>query len=402
MQNTANGQTQAPTLLWPDGAPGAVGTALIDQPALTIHLPDAGSATGTGIVVAPGGGYSILAADHEGLQVAHWLNRQGIAAFVLRYRVLPNYDAAVSLLDAQRAIRYVRHHAATFGISKTRIGMLGFSAGGHLASAAGTSFARVDGQDAKRQDAQSKADAIDRESSRPDFIALVYPAIDGRLFDSALLATVGITSDAAARMFPPTHLGVTADTSPTFIMQTHEDPAVTPRHVLRFYEALLDAHVPAEMHVFGFGAHGLGLAPGDDDLAQWTTLFMRWLKRSGFLGDARRVAVHGRVTVDGKPMRMGWVTFLIDDPTAPLVCVYADGNEEGKFQIDVAHGAVPGKYRVAVWRLGSIWPLDNRGTYSQAGAEHYTRLKPTDADGIFVTLGGDAADAEIMLNIVTR
>ncbi len=388
------------TLLWPAGAPGARGTGLIDQPALTIHLPPPGTATGTAVVVNPGGAYRLLAADHEGLQVAHWLNRHGIAAFVLRYRVGPIYDTSTSLLDAQRATRYVRHHASAFGISKSRIGMLGFSAGGHLAAAAGTCF------DTSLNNANVVAevqnpDAIDGENCRPDFLALVYPAIDHSLFDRALVASVGMT-DIVQDVFPALQSRVTAATPPTFIMQTHEDPAVTAHHVLRFYTALLNAKVAAEMHIFGFGGHGLGLAPGDADLAQWTSLLLGWLKRSGFLVDAVRVPVRGTVAIDGKPVDMGWVSLLSDDPTVPLVCAYVDGTQPGRFAADAAHGAVPGRYRVEVWRLASKGPPDQRGDYSQEDAEHYTRLSPGDPSSIFVTLGGDAADAEITLSIATR
>ena len=127
-------------LLWPDGAPEAKGDAITDQPALSIHLPPKGKANGAAVVVNPGGGYHVLAADHEGLQMARALNRQGITAFVLRYRLLPDYQATVALLDGKRAMRYVRFHAKRFGIDPNRVGMLGSSAGGHLTAAVGTSF----------------------------------------------------------------------------------------------------------------------------------------------------------------------------------------------------------------------------------------------------------------------
>jgi acetyl esterase/lipase len=147
-------------LLWPGGAPGAKGTEITDQPGLTIHLPTKEKATGAAVVVNPGGAYTKLASDHEGLQVARWLNSVGVTAFVLRYRLMPDYRPSVALHDAQRAIRYVRHNAATFGIDPDRIGMLGFSAGGHLASAAAIGLSAGD---------PGASDPIDRVSSRPDF-----------------------------------------------------------------------------------------------------------------------------------------------------------------------------------------------------------------------------------------
>ena len=124
--------------LWPDGAPGAVGDAEQDKPRLTIHLAPEGDATGAAVIVNPGGGYRGLAADHEGLQVANFLNGDGISAFILRYRLLPDYEPSISLIDAQRAVRYVRYHAEAFGIDPDRMGMMGFSAGGHLTTAVAT------------------------------------------------------------------------------------------------------------------------------------------------------------------------------------------------------------------------------------------------------------------------
>src|SRR5437868_11026859 len=155
-------------LLWPGGAPGAQGNEEIDQPTLTPYLSPAGHATGTALVVCPGGGYRNLAMDHEGDQVARWLNSLGVSAFVLKYRLGPKYHHPVELGDAQRAIRTVRHKAAEYRVSPDRVGIIGFSAGGHLASTAGTHF---DAGDA------SAADPIDRMGSRPDFLVLCYPVI---------------------------------------------------------------------------------------------------------------------------------------------------------------------------------------------------------------------------------
>src|SRR6516164_567620 len=152
-----------PELLWPDGAPGAMGNEDIDKPTLTPYLVPAGRGTGTAVVVCPGGGYQHLAMDHEGDQVARWLNSLGVAAFVLKYRLGPKYHHPVELGDAQRAIRTVRARAAEFRVMPDRVGIMGFSAGGHLASTAGTHF------DAGKA---SAADPIERMGSRPDFLIL--------------------------------------------------------------------------------------------------------------------------------------------------------------------------------------------------------------------------------------
>ncbi len=363
-------------LLWPGGAPHAAGGHAADQPALTVHLPPAERATGCGVVVAPGGAYMLLASDHEGLQVAHWLNAHGIAAFVLRYRVRPTYGSEVSLLDAQRAIRFVRHHAQRFGVSPRRVGMLGFSAGGHLTTAAGTRWRDATG---------TAGDAIDREDARPDFMAPIYAAIDEALFDPAV---VGKLAEGA---FPPTHVHVDAQTPTAFLVHTHEDRGVVPLHSLHFYRALLEAGVPAEMHVFGFGPHGVGLAPGDPDLNEWTRLFPRWLRRSGFLTDAARMPVRGRVSIDGEPVLMGWVTFVPDDADAPLACAYLAAQRPGRVMLDAVHGAVPGRHRVEIHRVGQRFPLDASGTYSQAGAERFVTYAPGDTAPIHVDIAEGVA-----------
>src|SRR5690348_13014402 len=155
-------------LLWPDGAPGAKGTADEDKPSLTLYPASGPDKVATGVVVCPGGGYVHLAMDHEGAQIAQWLNHLGINAFVLKYRLGPKYHYPVELWDAQRAIRYVRAHASEFGIQPDRVGIWGFSAGGHLASTTGTHFDKGE---------PNTGDPMDKQSSRPDFMILAYPVI---------------------------------------------------------------------------------------------------------------------------------------------------------------------------------------------------------------------------------
>jgi acetyl esterase/lipase len=165
--DTAHGDREF-VLLWPEGAPGALGTEAVDKPKITIYRAPADKATGGAVVVCPGGGYQVVAADHEGKQVAEWLNSLGVSAFVLQYRLGPRYHHPAPLQDAKRAIRLVRSRAKEWGVDPKRVGILGFSAGGHLASTAATHF------DDGRPDA---ADPVERQGSRPDFAVLCYAVI---------------------------------------------------------------------------------------------------------------------------------------------------------------------------------------------------------------------------------
>ena len=332
-------------LLWPDGAPGALGDGDIDQPRITVHLPAQDVATGAAVIVNPGGGYRILAADHEGLQVAKWLNRRGIAAFVLRYRVGERYHSSVSLLDGLRANRLVRHRASAFGVSANRIGMLGFSAGGHLAVAVGTRWDEGD---------PSADDAVERQSSRPDFLVPVYAV------------TNGVLRGRKADEYTPADVSVNASTPPTFLVHSHEDAIVPASQSTLFYDALLKARVPAELHVYGYGEHGMGIAPGDPDFQGWPTLLLNWLRRGGFLTDKRRCAVNGRVTRNGEAMGMAWITFHPVDENAPLARARTSRGDDGAFAIDAAHGVVPGPHRVTVDHVSEQFPHTNTGIYTLA------------------------------------
>ena len=337
-------------LLWPDGAPHALGGALEDRPALSVHLPDPASATGAGVIVNPGGGYRILAADHEGLQVARWLNRAGIAAFVLRYRVGPRYHSRVSLLDAQRALRFVRHHAAVLGVSPRRLGMLGFSAGGHLTVAAGTHF------DAG---ASLAADPIERQSCRPDFLVPVYAV------------TNGPARGRKADEYTPADTCVDATTPPTFLVHTHEDETVPAEQSLLFYRACRAAGVAAELHVFGYGEHGVGLATGDPDVNQWPGLLLRWLRRTCLLTDQTRIAVTGRLRIDAAPPGMAWVTFIPDDPNAPSARVRTYRELDGAFRIAADSGPVAGPHRVEIHHVSAQHPYGSDGRYTLNDAVRY-------------------------------
>jgi acetyl esterase/lipase len=262
--------------LWEGQAPGAIGSEEADRPTLTIYRASRGP-TGTGVVVAPGGGYGALAMDHEGRQVAAYFNAMGVAAFVLKYRLGPKYHHPVELGDAQRALRLVRTRAQEFGVNAARIGLMGFSAGGHLAATAGTRF------DAGNA---SATDPIDRASSRPDFLILGYPVITfepGVTHAGSVRNLLGENPDPKMIELMSNELHVTAQTPPTFLFHTNADTGVVAENSVRFYLALRKAKVPAEMHIFENGPHGVGLALGDPALGQWPVLLTNWLRGRGLL-----------------------------------------------------------------------------------------------------------------------
>jgi acetyl esterase/lipase len=262
--------------LWDDAAPGAMGTADVDTPTLTIYRAARGG-TGTGVVVAPGGGYGALAMDHEGRQVAAYFNAMGVAAFVLKYRLGPKYRHPIQLGDAQRAMRLVRSRAQEYGVAADRIGLMGFSAGGHLAATAATRF---DGGNA------AATAPIDRAGSRPDFLILGYPVITfetGVTHAGSVRNLLGENPERSAIELLSNELHVTAQTPPTFLFHTNADTGVVPENSVRFYLALRKARVPAEMHIFENGPHGVGLALGDPALSAWPTLLTNWLRGRGLL-----------------------------------------------------------------------------------------------------------------------
>jgi len=258
--------------LWPDGAPWAQGDSEADKPTLTVYHASSRQPNLTGIIVAPGGSYTNLAMNHEGRQVANLLNAAGITAFVLKYRLGPRYRHPVEIGDAQRAIRLVRARAWEFGVAPDRIGMLGFSAGGHLTATAGTRF------DAGKSES---SDPIERVSSRPDFLVLAYPVIS---FDPAIAHSgsvrnlLGDNPDEKLREELSADRQVTAQTPPTFLFHTDGDTGVVPENSVRFYLALRRAKVPAELHIFEKGPHGVGLALSDPALGAWPTLLLTWLR----------------------------------------------------------------------------------------------------------------------------
>ncbi len=269
--------SQETIVLWPGGAPGAVGSEDADIPTIEAHLPGERNNTGAAIVVCPGGGYGHLAMDHEGQQVADWLNHRGVAAFILKYRIAPRYKHPAPIHDAQRAIRTVRSRADEFNINPDKIGVLGFSAGGHLASTALTHF------DLGKAGAK---DAIDRASCRPDFGVLVYPvvALDGPY------AHIGSRNNLLGKNPPQkmidlfsNHKQIKENTPPVFLFHTNNDTGVPPENSVLFYMGLREKSIPAELHIYEPGKHGLGLAQSEPALRDWPDRCINWLITRGII-----------------------------------------------------------------------------------------------------------------------
>jgi len=258
--------------LWERAAPGALGDAEEDRPSLTMYAPFMGKTVTAAVIVIPGGGYGWLATNHEGRQVANWFNAMGITAFVLRYRLGPKYHHPVELGDAQRAIRLVRARAKEFNVLPDKIGILGFSAGGHLASTAETHFDRGNA---------SAADSIDRVSSRPDFVILAYPVISfvaEYAHAGSAENLLGKNADRALLKSLSNEFNVTAETPPTFLWSSSTDKTVPPQNSVAFYLALQKAGVSAELHVFADAPHGVGLDLRDPSVGMWGRLATEWMR----------------------------------------------------------------------------------------------------------------------------
>jgi acetyl esterase/lipase len=272
--------------LWLSNIPASVGDPAANQPTLAAYLPAPEKAVGTAVVVCPGGGYGFLALDHEGKQIAAWLNERGIAAFILRYRIVtPKRPAPLHpapMLDVQRAIRTVRSKAIEYGVRPDRIGVWGFSAGGHLASTAATHF---DGGQAE------SSDPIDRVSCRPDFAILAYPVItlEGpTTHGGSRRNLLGSDPDPKLVELFSNDKQVTKETPPTFLFHTDEDNAVPPMNSILFYAALKKNGVPAELHIYEHGVHGVGLAQKDPVLSTWSQGLEAWMKGRGLLGSENK------------------------------------------------------------------------------------------------------------------
>ncbi len=280
--------------LWPDGIPGLIlddsysekasineGTVTyyekVTSPTITVFLPPKDKATGVAVLICPGGGYSRLSFNHEGYAVAEWLNENGIAGIILKYRLpsdLIMKDKSIGpLQDAQEAMRIIRRNAAAWNINPEKIGVLGFSAGGHLASTLSTHYA-------------DKVYSVkDSASARPDFSILIYPVIT---MDSAFthmgsrINLLGTNPSGEAIKRFSNELCVNEKTPPAFMVHSADDNVVPVKNSISYYEALLKYNIPSELHVFRKGGHGYGLGEGRDTQASWPELCIKWLKASGF------------------------------------------------------------------------------------------------------------------------
>jgi acetyl esterase/lipase len=258
-----------------------VGTTAEDKPHLEFFgaSPDARLKDGlrTAVIVYPGGGYTHLAYDKEGTRIAEWLNVQGVSAFVVTYRLAPRYHYPAPILDGERAVRWVRAHAKEYGVSPDRIGVWGFSAGGHLVGILGTHF------DSGKPDA---SDAVERVSDRPDFVISSYGGLtlDPKVAKpGAMQSLLGENAPQSLRddMSPDTH--VTKETPPYFLYATQTDQSVPVLSTVVFFEALTRAGVPAEMHIFEQGPHGTALGGSYPALSVWPGMLKNWMRLHGWL-----------------------------------------------------------------------------------------------------------------------
>lgn len=372
--------------LWPEGAPGAKGDIDKDQPFINVWPAAKDKANGAAFVVCPGGGYGGLAADHEGVQVAKWFNGLGVSAFVLHYRLgSAGYHFPTQLIDVQRAIRHVRANAQQYGIDPNRIGIIGFSAGGHLTSMAATMF--------DEKPAGMTNDAVDQVSARPDVAAPTYPVISmiedfGHKGSRKNLLGPNDNDELAKHVSTETR--VTANTPPTFIFQTDEDTVVPAENAVAFYLACRKNKVPAELHIYRPGPHGVGLFLGDPVLGSWSSHLRDWLRNQGFLKPAKRTAIDGKVTVNGKPVSWGSVIFTAEDPSAPVACARVMG---GKFKLDEKSGPVLGKVKLTV----SYSAADVPGLETADGTVTTTEQKPGNGDWS-IEIGQNAKGLELQVS----
>ena len=335
-----------PILLWPEGAPGKLGDEPLDKPELRIYPAKKELASGTGVIICPGGGYGALAMDHEGHQVAKWFNSIGVTGFVLKYRLGPRYHHPAPLQDVQRAIRFARANAEQFGLSARRIGVIGFSAGGHLASTAATHF------DAGKPD---HIDTVERVTCRPDFVVLGYPVISFQESFShrgSARNLLGENPEPSMLELLSNEKQVTKDSPPAFLFHTGEDTGVPVENSLAYYQACRKHGVPAELHVYRYGPHGVGLAPGDPAASTWKDRLADWLRASALLADVERAAVTGVVRVDGQPLRWGMITFVAaDSPHKPAAFAMV---RNGDFKVSAISGAAVGPCKIEVRGLGAV------------------------------------------------
>jgi acetyl esterase/lipase len=274
--------------LWPKGTPGQVvapkpeeifegrRVRFVSEPTLTIYPAVKEQNTGVAVVICPGGGYGIEAMDHEGYEVAEFFQKHGITGIVLKYR-LPYGHSEMPLQDAQQAIRMARFHAEEWSINPQKVGIAGFSAGGHLASTVSTHFDSGN---------KNSAEPIEKQSSRPDFSILLYPVVTfkeewGHMGSRENL--IGKTNDWKIIEKFCNELHVTNETPPAFIALADDDTAVKPRNSIEYYSALKREGIPSELHIFKEGGHGFGMHKTGKAHDQWPLMVVEWLKAMKFI-----------------------------------------------------------------------------------------------------------------------
>jgi acetyl esterase/lipase len=248
----------------------------VQTPTLEVYLPDENIATGKGVVIFPGGGYSILAYEWEGTEFAEWLQGHGIAGIVVKYRLPLSASLTdakeVPLLDAQRAIRLTRHHAEEWGLDPGQIGIMGFSAGGHLASTLSTQY---------DYQIERETDTVDALSARPDFSVLVYPVISFRDVSAHSGSRKNLLGEEAPQDLVDrfsSELNVTADTPPTFLVHSQDDEGVPVENSFLYFKALHRHGVPVSLHVYPTGGHGFAFGTGRGTVEGWSTVLLEWLE----------------------------------------------------------------------------------------------------------------------------
>ena len=337
--------------LWPEGkTPYALSIdGETGSPLVTVypsHRRD--NHTGAAVVICPGGGYGGLAKDHEGHQPATWFLQQGVTAIVLQYRLgKEGHHYPTQLADVQRAIRWTRSQAEELKLDAKRIAVMGFSAGGHLASMAATLY---------EESAYAPTDLLDKLSARPDFAILCYPVIsmDWEVSHGGsrknLFGPDRVNDDELAKKLS-SNLNVTEDTPPTFLFQTNEDAAVPAENATLMFLALREHGVPVEYHVYQNGPHGVGLYRGDPVLGTWSEHLAAWLKTNFFYSpEVDRAAVKGTANLDGHPVAWGVLTFYPENSNLPPTSIRI---RRGKFSATEVVGPVVGKARVTF--EGSVW-----------------------------------------------
>jgi acetyl esterase/lipase len=254
----------------------------VQKPTIEVFLPEKSKATGQAVVILPGGGYQILAYDWEGQSIAQWLNTQGIAGIVVKYR-LPSSDSinikhSAPLMDAKRAMQVTRFHADNWNINTNNIGIMGFSAGGHLASTLGTQF---DQPNATVLNVSTSDKDINKVSNRPDFMVLMYPVISMALDTTHMGSRNSLLGRSPHKSLIEkysSHLNVKENTPPTFILHATDDKAVPVENSLAMYTALKKNNIPVSMHIFPKGGHGFSMSPSYKPLAEWPNLLHHWLE----------------------------------------------------------------------------------------------------------------------------